>query len=677
MAAGASANFSAFALDAPANVNWTASGGTISGNGTPTGAFTAPTSAGTVTITAVALADMQLGGTVTVNVTAAPASGLLVSPGATSVDAGSVTAFAAQQNGTAITPALWEVNGAPGGDSVHGTIDAGGNYTAPSTPPPTGSTTITACQDNACATTASATVAVMFSTASLEGPYAFNYSGEDLSGFLAVAGHFTADGGGGVNALDGIEDEVDFGGTSVNNPLDGGSYTVGPDGRVQVTFGTGEVLQIALTSNPAGSVAQHGVLIRFDDNNGSTGSGTIDAQNMNSLADGFNGNYVFGISGVDLNGLPLVMAGRFTAQNVSLSIPSGSAEQDVNDGGTLPSPNPDTTLTGSFQPDGNAATNGRGEVSFSTTNSLFTTELGTDPAVTLFAYYIVDATHLKIVEIDNEFATSGDFFTETGGTGPFNASILDKAAYAFTSGGSSQQGAFSAGGVFVSGGSTAANSTSGTISGGVYDNNNGGAPLLGLTIGNGSYGVDSFGRITLNISANNTALTYFGYAGTYNTPNGAKDVVEMIDETGNQTNGSANFVDGGLAYEQTSANTPQGSFAMNMSGVANGQKNGGEQDFEGQFVVASQQGASGTEQISGSIDINNIANGLALTPNVPLNASSVTTVGSDGRGTPLTLHTSNPGTNFPLTYYVVDENTTLLMETDSARVLTGVIVKQY
>src|SRR4029077_16948596 len=148
-----------------------------------------------------------------------------------------------------------------------------------------------------------------------------------------------------------------------------GSYTVGPDGRTQVTFGTGEVLQIALTSNPAGSVAQHGVLIRFDTN--ATGSGTIDAQNINSLADGFNGNYVFGVSGVDLNGLPRVMPGRFTAQNVSLSIPSGSAEQDVNDGGTLPSPNPDTTLTGSFQPDGNAATNGRGEVSFSTTNSLF------------------------------------------------------------------------------------------------------------------------------------------------------------------------------------------------------------------------------------------------------------------------------------------------------------------
>jgi hypothetical protein len=680
MAVGASANFSAFALDAPANVNWTASGGTISGNGTPTGAFTAPTTAGTVTISAVALADMQLGGTVTVNVTAAPANGLLVSPGATSVGAGSVTAFAAQQNGTAITPAVWEVNGAPGGDSVHGTISASGNFTAPSTPPPTGSTTITACQDNACTMTASASVAVTFSTASLEGPYAFNYSGDDGSGQLAVVGHFTADGLGDINALDGVEDEMDFenqGGFSPDTPLDGGSYTVGPDGRTQVTFGTGEVLQIALTSNPAGSVAQHGVLIRFDSN--ATGSGTIDAQNINDLAQGFNGNYVFGISGVDINGLPLVMAGRFMAVNASLSIPSLSAEQDINDGGTLPSPNPDTTLTGSFQPDGNAATNGRGEVTFSSTNDVFETELGTNgtAASTLFAYYIVDSTHLKVVEIDNEFATSGDFFAETGGNGPFNASVLDKASYAFTSGGSSQQGAFSAGGVFVSGGTSGANSSSGTITGGVYDNNDGGAPQLGLTFGNGSYSVDSFGRITLTLSANNTSLSYFGYAGTYNTPNGAQDVVELIDETGNQASGSANFIDGGLAYEQTSANTPVGSFALNMSGIANGAKNGGEQDFEGQFVVATQQGASGTQQISGSIDINNIANGLAITPNVPLNASSVATVGSDGRGTPLTLHTSNPSTNFPLTYYVVDENTTLLMETDSARVLTGVIIKQY
>lgn len=675
MAAGSTANFSAFALDAPANVNWTASSGTITGNGTPSGAFTAPTTAGTVTITAVALADMQLGGTVTVNVTAAPANGLLVSPGATSVDAGSFTGFTAQQNGTAVTPALWEVNGAPGGDSVHGTIDGNGNYTAPSTPPPTGSTTISACLDAGCATTATASVTVVFSNASLEGPYAFAYSGDDGSGLLAVAGHFTADGLGDINALDGIEDEADYGGTAPSTPLDGGSYAVGPDGRVQMTFGTGEVLQIALTANPAGSVAQHGVLIRFD--NDATASGTLDAQNINDLASGFNGNYVFGVSGVDLNGLPLAMAGRFAASNATLSIPAGSAEQDINDGGTLPSPSPDTTLLGNFAPDGNAATNGRGEVTFSTTNTLFTTELDTSPAQTLFAYYIVDSTHLKVVEIDNEFATSGDFFQETGGNGPFNATILDKAAYAFTSGGSSQQGAFSAGGVFVSGGSTAAGSTSGTISGGVYDNNNGGTPLLGLTIGSGSYGVDTYGRISLNLSANNTALTYFGYAGTYNTPNGPQHVVEMIDETGNQANGSANFVDGGLAYEQTSANTPGGSFALNMSGIANGQKNGGEQDFEGQFLIASQQGASGTQQISGSIDINNIANNQPLTGNVPLTASSITTVGTDGRGTPLSLHTTSPGTSFPLTYYVVDDNTTLLMETDSARVLTGVIIKQY
>lgn len=677
MAAGSMGTFTAYAgsaqsgVSAPVNVNWAASSGTITGNGTSNGAFTAPATAGTVTITATDLGNMNLGGTVTVNVTAAPANGLLVNPGATQVAAGSTTAFAATQNGNAVTPAVWQVNGASGGDSVHGTITGTGSYTAPLTPPPSGSTTITACLDGGCTTTATASVAVVFSNASFNGPYAFSYTGDDGTGFLGVAGHITADGQGNIGT-DGVEDEVDIningvvstnGVVSADTLIGGGStYTVGPDGRVQIDLATGEVLQVSLTSGQQGGAAQHGVMIRFD--SGATASGTIDAQDTAALAAGFNGNYVFGVSGVDFNDLPLVQAGRFMAVSASLSIPSGSAEQDINDANTLPTTNPDTSLTGSFAPDANAATNGRGEVSFNSTNSIFIGQLGGSSVTTVFAYYIVDSTHLKVVEIDANLITTGDFFLETQGNGPYNAAILDNANYAFTAGGSGSNGPFAAGGVLVSGGTSGAGSTSGSVTGGVYDNNYAGSANLDLPVKSGSYTVDSLGRIDLSLTVNTTSLTYVGYAGTYNGANGPANVVELIDET----NG---FVDGGLAYEQTAANTPSGSYALDMSGVANGASNGGEQDIEGQIAT----GMSGV--LNGSVDINNIANGFTPASSVTVTSSSITTVGTDGRGTPLTIHTSSPGTNFPLAYYVVDDNTTLLLETDGQRVLTGVLLKQY
>ena len=73
----------------------------------------------------------------------------------------------------------------------------------------------------------------------------------------------------------------------------------------------------------------------------------------------------------------------------------------------------------------------------------------------------MDETHLKVVEIDGEFATSGDYFQETGGNGPFNASVLDKANYAFTTSGSSNVGAFASGGVLLCSGQGTAGSASG------------------------------------------------------------------------------------------------------------------------------------------------------------------------------------------------------------------------
>jgi hypothetical protein len=182
MAAGATAQFTAYQSDALVTVNWTASSGTISGNGTSGGTFVAPATAGNVTISAVSTSSSSTGGSVTVNVTAASASGVVVSPGLTVALAGQPVTFTATQNGAGISPPpAWEVNGTQGGDQLHGTIDVNGAYTPPLTPPPTGSTTITACipSANTCTSSATASVTVVFSNNSFDGPYAFSYTGED------------------------------------------------------------------------------------------------------------------------------------------------------------------------------------------------------------------------------------------------------------------------------------------------------------------------------------------------------------------------------------------------------------------------------------------------------------------------------------------------------------------
>lgn len=666
VAAGSTVQFTAYQADALVSVNWTASGGTITGNGTSSGAFTAPTAQGSVTVSAVSTSSATTGGSVTVNVTAPSASGILVNPGATVVAAGGTMTFSATLNGGAVSPApTWQVNGANGGDGVHGTIDANGNYTAPLTPPPGGSTTITAVSGGNSAT---ASVTVVYSNLSFSGPYAFSYTGNDGNGFLTVAGSFVADGSSG-SITSGEEDYVDS--AVLTSPATfGGTFAVGPDGRGSLTISSNApdstgVIQFSLTNGQQGGPAQHAVMIRLDTI--ATGSGTIDAQNPLDLAAGFSGNYVFASSGLDniLSGSPLNLAGKFFVDGSTLTLPSGLAEQDFNYAGTGTSTlgtngGPDTTLSGNFIMDADASTTGRGTLFLSTTNSSLTTIFGVTPLPFQYTFYIVDSSHLKIVESDANFIMSGDIFAETSGAGPYTAAnLLPSSNYAFTTGGSSQAGPFGTGGVFVSGGGTGT-ATSGSITGGVYDNNNAGTTVLDKTITASSFSIDTFGRISLPLDPGAT-YSYAGYAGTYNSANGPVNVVEMIDlET--------NYVDSGLAYRQTSGSTPSGSFALNMTAAAN--NSGTEQDFEGQFGI----GNTGT--ITGNLDINNAeVNGIQA--NVPFTSSSITTVGTDGRGTPLTLHTSSPSTNYPLAYYVIDDNTSLVFETDGVRVLTGIIQKQY
>jgi len=663
--------FTAFAASAPSSTfTWTVSGG---GSISASGLFTAPASPASVTVTAT---SSGLSGTATLNVTAA--QGVLVSPSALAIAAGATQTFAATVNGAAVA-ATWEVNGTPGGDGLHGTIDSSGNYIAPASPPPGGSTTITAITGSGPSTVSgTATVAVIFSNSSLNGAYAFSYKGNNSSGFTAVAGSFIAQGRAGSTGqiFGGVQDTLVAGSSSAPRTTFTGTFSVNPDGTAFATLSNNATWEFALVSNPTGGSARQAILVRFDSS--STGSGTINVQNQGLLtASAFSGNYVFSFSGVDSSGNPLVIAGKFYADGVG-TIPPGSAVQDINDNGkstfsinagtttsttTTSSSGPDTTLHGSFTMDPNSSNTGRGALTLaSTSTAVFSA------ATTLqFAFYIVDNTHLKVVETDNVSALAGDIYGYNGPSpavaadGQFNAgAALPAGNYAFTVAGSSSNGAYATGGVFNTTATAAA--TSGSLSGAIDINNGIASILLNASMTGSSFTVDpNFGRITMPIRVNNVTKNFVGYTAYYNSQSGPVEFVELI-ELDTDTTAS------GVAYPQASAGAFQGSYALNLAG-ASGPKNGAvEQDVVGQVT------ASGTTSLNGALYINNFA--LAtLVPHSSLTSSTnVVSPTSNGRGT-ATIATSVA--TYSLAYYITNSNNALLLETDGARVTTGVMYVQF
>jgi hypothetical protein len=120
-----------------------------------------------------------------------------------------------------------------------------------------------------------------FGISNLNGTYVFSSTGLDSSNaplFLTMVGSLTANGSGGITG-----GTVDLIGVNVGvsspaaQPITGGSYSVGTDGRGQINFDTttraGAVtitLDFVLTSS------SHGLVTEYDSNG--TGSGTIDLQ---------------------------------------------------------------------------------------------------------------------------------------------------------------------------------------------------------------------------------------------------------------------------------------------------------------------------------------------------------------------------------------------------------------
>jgi hypothetical protein len=387
-----------------------------------------------------------------------------------------------------------------------------------------------------------------FTNANLNGPFAFSYTGSDVGGFLAVAGSFVADGSGHITS--GTQDINSGGGISPNVAVNG-TYLVRADGRGTIT----------LNSSTAGTstldfvivAGGHALVTRFD--NKATGSGTIDQQTTSAFSNAaLAGSFAFTLSGIDTGGVPLAVGGVFTsdaAGNLTAGI------DDSNDNGLVVTNDP---ITGSIP----VTSTGRGVATLNTS-------LGT----LSFAYYVVDANHLKIVETNVIPALGGEAFRQTG---PFsNASVSGPFAFTIAGADLLNGNPYAAGGVLTSDGA-------GNVTSGIEDFNDGGSVTTGAPF-TGTYAMAANGRGTLTL---NTTAGTFSFA-IYPSSGG---VLALETDGRFPTTGAA-------LQQQTAPFTAasfQGTYGMNFDAAGSG---GTELDAIAEFT------ADGVSKLTGIIDINN------------------------------------------------------------------------
>lgn len=602
-------------------VNGTAGGSSSAGTITSGGLYTAPASVpnpDSVTVTAVSQADTSASGSATVTIEATPAA-LSITPRTVTVLAAATQQFTLTVSGSSTVPAVnWQVNGTTGGTSTAGTISTGGLYTAPANPPSGQKVTVTAVSQSDANETASATVTVAPSLATLNGQYAFLFSGQNGQGNLQEAGSFTADGKG--NLTNGLEDINSGAGVFTTEPFTG-TYTVGTDGRGSLTITPSaaalnpETFSLVLITNASAQ------LIRFDSL--ATGAGSLDLQDPSAFNNSaLSGNYILSLD--DLTGSagavaalpPLVGLGLLNLSG-SGAVLSNTSLLNVNNNGTASLNVP--VSTGSYS----VGTIGRGTMTLSSNLGVFD-----------FAFYVISHQKVRLVSTDATPVWAGSLNAQQGSGGFTNSSLQGYQVFAAT--GVSTAGQVADAGTFLP--------SNGSVANGVADENSNGVLTPGYTF-TGSYSINSTGRGSLQM-VNNTLGTA-NYA--FYMQSGSQAVLMRTDFSA-VTLGSLFTQSSSVVSSLTAVNGP---FGFTLDGVSST----GSIDKLGQFT------ANGLGAASGAEDVNNVG---VLNPDLALTATY--TVGSVGHG--VMNITAGGGTRI-LHFYLVTPKQMELIGMDTDQVLLG------
>jgi hypothetical protein len=237
-----------------------------------------------------------------------------------------------------------------------------------------------------------------FSNSSLNGQYAFSLTGVNINGaYFARIGSFAADGTGSITS--GLQDVLNLttGQPASQIPFTGGSYQIEPNGRGQITLNGASgnlAMNLILQSSSVGNMVE-------TDLNAAT-SGTFYLQTSSDFAASALAHaYVFNLFGVSLSNqkaAPIAMAGEIAGDGNG-NITGGV--MDTNDG-NVGTPSGATAVgpgTYALDTNGDGTNFGRGMMTFDGRT---------------YAFYIVDATHLKIMEEDTLGGSAGEALQQAG-----------------------------------------------------------------------------------------------------------------------------------------------------------------------------------------------------------------------------------------------------------------------
>ena len=492
-----------------------------------------------------------------------------------------------------------------------------------------------------------------FSDASLHGQYAFSMSGVDLTGaYIARVGSFTADGTGHITA--GLEDVLSLssGQPAAEVLFTGGNYQVLQNGRglivLQAAGGGGLQLNLAMQSTSAG------FLLQTDLN--ATSSGTFNLQTSSDFTvAALASPYVFDFSGVSFGATssvaPISMIGQIkTDGNGTIT----GGVMDSNDGNVAAPSGATPVAPGSYQMDssGNGTAFGRGTMSFDGLT---------------FVFYIVDATHFKVLEEDNFGGTMGDALRQSGAFPTQNSEFTG--SFVYLVGGSSVVGTT---GPLASAARYTADGNGGLGAISLDDNDAGWYSHIsqGSNLSAASYAIDTAdvgsGRGTFSFTDSGAGT--FNYVFYMISP--AQAVVQEI---------SNGIIGDGPFYAQTggpfTVSGSAGNYVFNWSGVQLGSSTAVpfEEDFIGQYALSSatmNNVAGVTDYVELGLSGNNLFTNIGL--------GGTLTINNDGVANNLYKFAlgGSPSTTINFQAYFANPGTVLLVCSDSNRTTAGIVHQQ-
>lgn len=653
-----------------AGVDWSCtpapSCGTFTPAHTASGASTtyqAPSSAGTVTITAASTTQPSAKATATVTIQASTIS-ITTAPPATLV-VGQTASVAATVNGDPLNAGVdWTC--APVGNCgtfspAHTASGASTTYQAPAN---AGTVTITAASTTQPSVNATATIIIQSTTANLNGAYTFFANGWDTTATstpypsVSVAGTITIDGSNGT--ITGGEE--DFFAADTSTPVTQAD-AISPTGST-ITLGTGGrgTLTLQLTSpDSLGSSTETFSIVRVNDKHllitefdgAATSSGSLDLQTSPASVP-MNGNAFALYDPMDR----VVFGGVLTSTGTTIT-----GEGDDNDF-SLPAPDLALTVSGSITP---ADADGRGTLTLTLTDSSSNVIATAD-----CAYYVVGPEVFRLIEIDGTKFASGSIYGQGNTSGAFSTASLG-GSFAFDLTGEPISAFFyDAAGEFT----TNSSPTSPALTSGVADVNMGnGSPLSAAPLASGSsyaMAANGYGSITLS-PANTGGLANFGVymvdpalnlADPNSTTGGGGALVLNLDE---------NTLGIGIVVPQTAGATFSGNYAYSQDGAYQASSSLGYFDILGQLA------SDGTSQLTGSADYNDL-DATGLNAGIGLTGTFASDGANPGRSTAqLTLSgqaTPNNLSTTNVTLYQANDDLIFHVDMDSSITAVGVFEKQ-